>query len=59
MNIAICGLGLMGGSLARALKAKTSHTVWGYDTNASVMEQALNCRAIDKAIDADGFPLLT
>ena len=55
MNIAICGLGLMGGSLARALKAKTSHTVWGYDTNASVMEQALNCRAIDKAIDADGF----
>ena len=31
MRIAIVGLGLIGGSIAKALKANTAHTVIGFD----------------------------
>ena len=33
MNIGIVGLGLIGGSMAKAVKEKTAHTVYGYDKN--------------------------
>ena len=29
MNIAIVGLGLIGGSMAKSIKAKTAHAVYG------------------------------
>lgn len=49
MNVLIVGLGLIGGSFAKAVKSKTEHTVFGMDTNKDVIKKALSCGAIDKA----------
>ena len=49
MNIFICGLGLIGGSLAKAISARTPHTVVGYNRTKSVSEEALHVGAIAKA----------
>ncbi|MBE5801335.1 MAG: prephenate dehydrogenase [Clostridiales bacterium] len=50
MNIAVIGLGLIGGSIAKTLKKYApQHTVLGYDTNEQTMYKA---RLLD-AIDAD------
>ena len=40
MNVAIVGLGLIGGSMAKSIKNRTSHTVWGIDLNAETMTMA-------------------
>ncbi len=48
MNIFICGLGLIGGSLAKAISARTAHTVIGYNRTAAVCEEALRVGAIQK-----------
>ncbi len=40
MKIAICGLGLIGGSFARAYK-KHGHTVLGFDTSKNTMDYAI------------------
>ena len=53
MNIFIAGLGLIGGSLARALRFRTMHNVVGYDTNAETCENALACNAIKKVGTAE------
>ena len=50
MNIAIVGLGLIGGSLAKAISARTSHTVLGLDTDADTIKQALSLGAIKESI---------
>lgn len=50
-TIVIVGLGLIGGSLAKAIAAKTHHRVTGIDKNADVIQQALDCGAIDKEAD--------
>lgn len=47
--IGIVGLGLIGGSLALALKANTQAVVYGFDRDASVLESALHRGAIDRA----------
>lgn len=47
MNIAIIGLGLIGGSIARALKHETSDTVMGYDINKPTIYKAKLLEAID------------
>lgn len=47
MQIAIVGLGIMGGSAAKALKARTDHRVIGWDQNPGVLERALAQGAID------------
>jgi len=54
MHIAVIGLGLIGGSFAKAIKAKTFHTVCGMDRSAAVLNQALAYGAIDEAADG-GF----
>lgn len=51
MKILICGLGLIGGSLARALKYYTDHTVHGYDTDADSARKAVLVGACDEASD--------
>ncbi|MEG2625738.1 MAG: prephenate dehydrogenase/arogenate dehydrogenase family protein, partial [Christensenella sp.] len=51
MNIGIVGLGLIGGSLARAIKKYTSHTVYGTDTDPTVLRAATNACAIDCEAD--------
>ena len=41
MNIAIVGLGLIGGSLAKALRQKTDHHLLGFDQDHAVLDRAL------------------
>ncbi len=47
MTIGIVGLGLIGGSLARALAEKTSHTVLGFDIDKSTVLAAKLVNAIN------------
>ncbi len=49
MNIFICGLGLIGGSVAKAVKAHTFHTVIGFDRDDAVCRAAIAEGAIDRA----------
>lgn len=51
MNIAVVGLGLIGGSVCKALKANTFHHIMGIDTNPETIRKALEQGAIDEAID--------
>lgn len=53
MTVLIVGLGLIGGSFARAFKAKTDFTVLGLDCSRAVTEAALECGAVDKIASAD------
>ena len=48
MNISVVGLGLIGASLAKAIKKRTNHTVFGFDVDESVLNDALNDKAIDE-----------
>lgn len=47
MKVGIVGLGLIGGSMAKSIKARTAHTVYGADLNAETMTLARMCGAID------------
>ena len=47
MNIGVVGLGLIGGSLAKAIKANTDHTVWGTDKRTPVIYKAKLLDVID------------
>ena len=47
MKIAIVGLGIIGGSYCKALKAHTTHTVIGINRTQSVAQKALQVGAID------------
>ena len=56
MNVAIVGLGLIGGSMAKSIKARTSHTVWGIDLDQETMMMARMCGAIDGPLTAENLP---
>lgn len=47
MVIGIVGLGLIGGSFAKAIKENTDHTVYGMDIVQSVVLKALMLKAVD------------
>ena len=53
MKILICGLGLIGASLAKTLKKNTTHTVLGWNRTPSVTEKALRDGVIDRTGDID------
>ncbi len=53
MKIAIIGLGLIGGSLARTIKLHTNHTVYGCDLNKQTIQQAFLMGAIDGELTDD------
>ena len=55
MNIAIIGLGLIGGSLARTIKLHTEHTVLGCDLNPQTIQQAFLMGAIDEELTDDAL----
>ena len=55
MNIGIIGLGLIGGSMAKSIKEKTSHTVYGYDKNPETMFLAKMTKGIDESLDPDNI----
>ncbi|MCI9455766.1 MAG: prephenate dehydrogenase [Oscillospiraceae bacterium] len=48
MTITVIGLGLIGGSLCKAIKAKTAHTCYGVNRNPAVLDVALKDGAIDR-----------
>ena len=48
MKIAVVGLGIIGGSFAKALKKYTKHYVIGLNRTQSVLENALADNAIDE-----------
>lgn len=56
MNIGIIGLGLIGGSMAKSIKHRTSHTVWGSDLDQETMMMAHMCGAIDAPLTDDNLP---
>ncbi|NLZ63123.1 MAG: prephenate dehydrogenase/arogenate dehydrogenase family protein [Lentisphaerae bacterium] len=47
MNVGIVGLGLIGGSFAKAIKSRTEHRVWGRDVVKNVLLKARTEQAID------------
>lgn len=50
MNVGIVGLGLIGGSMAKSIKTRTAHSVWGVDLDAETMTLARLSGAIDGAL---------
>ena len=55
MNIAIIGLGLIGGSMARTIKQRTAHTVYGCDLNPQTIQQAYLMNAIDHELTEEAL----
>lgn len=53
MNIAVVGLGLIGGSICKCLKKHTFHHVMGLDTDKTTIKKALDQKAIDESINTD------
>ncbi len=51
MKIGIVGLGLMGGSLAKAISFGTKHTVWGTNRSPEAVSKALFVGAIQKELE--------
>ena len=55
MNIGIVGLGLIGGSFAKAIKEMTEHTVYGYDIQSSTVLAAELVCAVDAKLNTDSL----
>ncbi|MEG1651424.1 MAG: prephenate dehydrogenase [Oscillospiraceae bacterium] len=53
MNIGIVGLGLIGGSIAKAICRNTSHTVMGVDIDNTIVQKARLLEAIDLELNED------
>lgn len=53
MKVLICGLGLIGASLAKTLKKNTEHIVLGWNRTPSVTQKALRDGVIDETGDID------
>lgn len=56
MKIGVVGMGLIGGSLAKAIKEKTEHEVYGFDISKEVMARAILLEAMDGALDDAMLP---
>lgn len=56
MNIGIVGLGLIGGSMAKSVKARTGHRVFGADLSGETMTMARMCGAIDAPLTDETLP---
>lgn len=48
MNIVIAGLGIIGGSVAKAVKKYTDHYVYGINRSSAPLKKAMDCGAIDE-----------
>lgn len=57
MNIAVIGLGLIGGSFCKAIKTKTNHTCLGLDISAESVNEALKSGSIDDVISEEELSL--
>ena len=56
MIIGIAGLGLIGGSLAKAYKRSNDITVYGVDQDKSIMDFAKLAEAIDDILTDEALP---
>ena len=56
MLIGVVGLGLIGGSLAKAIKYNTENTVLGYDIDLNVLLKAKLLGAVDGELTEDKIP---
>ena len=56
MNIGIIGLGLIGGSMAKSIKARTAHTVWGEDLDQETLDLARISGAMDARLTDENLP---
>lgn len=50
MKVGICGLGLIGGSMAKAYKA-AGHTIYGFDTNSASLGYAILSEICDQELN--------
>lgn len=57
MKVGIVGLGLMGGSLAKAISFGTEHTVWGTNRSPEAVKKALFVGAIEKELTKEDLSL--
>ena len=53
MNIAVVGLGLIGGSICKALKTNTFHHIMGIDSDKETIRKAIDTGAIDEEISVE------
>ena len=56
MNIGIVGLGLIGGSMAKAIGEYTDHTVWGADLSSQVLSGAEEQKVIVGELTSEQIP---
>lgn len=56
MTVGIVGLGLIGGSMAKSIKSRTAHTVYGCDLESETMMLARMCGAIDAPLTEESLP---
>lgn len=56
MEIGIVGLGLIGGSLAKAISQNTDHTVYGFDISDTVVKKAVLVDAIEQPLTDELLP---
>ena len=56
MNVGIVGLGLIGGSMAKCIKTRTAHTVWGIDLDTETMTLSRLSGAMDGALTSENLP---
>ncbi len=56
MEIGIIGLGLIGGSLAKAISQNTDHTVYGTDLSQPVVKKAILVNAIEQELTDELIP---
>ncbi len=59
MKIIVVGLGLIGGSFCKAIKAYTEHHVIGMDADDTALDMAISMEAIDEVIPVDRTDLLS
>ena len=55
MNVGIVGLGLIGGSMAKSIKARTGHTVYGIARSEETLMMARMCGAIDAPLTQENL----
>jgi len=56
MNVGIVGLGLIGGSMAKAIKERTNHQVFGLDCKEETMQLALLSGSIGAPLTKETLP---
>jgi len=54
--IGVIGLGLIGGSMAKAININTDHSVYGYDISESVSRKAVMVNAVEEVLTEEMLP---